>query len=62
MHRYITINIIELPIVNFHRNEVIELYLHILTFIKFKVTLKHYGQLGSTISNQKDIEQIERFF
>lgn len=40
-----------------HKILVIKFYLHILS-CKNTVTLKHYGQLGTTISIQKDIERI----
>lgn len=33
-----------------HWIKVVEFYLHVLSFIKYKVTLKHYGQIGTIIS------------
>lgn len=41
------------PMQNFPR--IIEFYLQIYVYIKFKVTSKHYGQLGTTIRFLKDM-------
>jgi len=50
-----------LPNINLHRNKVLNSIYIMLGIIKNKVTLQIYGQLGSAISIQKDIERIESF-
>lgn len=50
-----------LPNINLRRNKVFNNIYIILDIIGNKVTLRIYGQLGSTFSIQKDIELIESF-
>jgi len=57
----LTWDLLLLPNINLHRNKVLKNIYIILGIIKNKVTLKIYGQLGSTFSIQKDIERIEIF-
>lgn len=52
---------LSLPNINLRRNKVFNNIYIISDIIGNKVTLKIYGQLGSTFNIQKDIERIESF-